>query len=215
MNSIVYTPPQLVKFTGLLEQKGVDHNMFQSGLATGITADFAEALATVDLTALDREAFRKAIGLNRLVPDPIILTVDYSKSLEQMIEAGSYDWKNDSLTAKNFPVKGEGIVEYEARMFHSNRSISSEDAIALIKKEDEQNPWEPAQTEHLLAFGAAYPDEQRKYPIIALGSVGEFDGHRYVPYLCGGGSERLLNLYWFDGGWSSFDRFLAVRKKVS
>ena len=62
-----YTSGQLLKFTALLEQKGVNHEMFQIGLNTGISADFAEALATGDsLVKLDRNVVRQAFGLGPL-----------------------------------------------------------------------------------------------------------------------------------------------------
>jgi hypothetical protein len=129
-----------------------------------------------------------------------------------MIVAGNYDWKNDKLTAKRFPIVGEGVVEYEFRYFHFNRNVSSETAVDLIKKEDSENPWEPAKTEHLLTYGENFPEEQRKFPIVALGSVGRVGSNRRVPYLCGDGSERSLGLNWWDDGWGDFYRFLAVRK---
>ena len=46
----------------------------------------------------------------------VTISVDYSETLEQMIAAGRYDWKNSDLTAKRFPIKGKGIVEFEAML---------------------------------------------------------------------------------------------------
>ncbi len=142
----------------------------------------------------------------------ITIPVDYNKSLEQMIASGNYDWKNSDLTASRFPVIGEGIVEYEFKYVHPNQAVSSETAVDLIKKEDSENPWEPAKVEHLLAFGAAFPDEQRKFPIVGLGSVGEVGDDRRVPCLYRYDSRRVLYLYWWDYDWYSGYRFLAVRK---
>ena len=137
----------------------------------------------------------------------LALTVNYGLGLKAMIAAGLYDWVNDDITAKRFPVKGEGVAEFETKLFQFD-GISSENAI----KEIEAQGWQVASIEHLLAFGAANPDEQRKYPIIALGSVGEVDGNRRVPGLDGGGSKRDLRLRWWGGGWGSRCRFLAVRR---
>ena len=137
-------------------------------------------------------------------------TVDYSQSLEQMIAAGHYDRVNDDITAKRFPIKGEGVVEFEARYFH--RNISSEDVVKEIESADTKNPWMPAKIEHVLAHGATYPEEQSKFPIVGLGSVAEVDGGRFVPYLSKGGSGRGLHLYWWNFDWDPSFRFLAVRK---
>jgi hypothetical protein len=140
------------------------------------------------------------------------IEVDYSMSLNKMISAGNYDWKNDDITAARFPVKGEGKVEFEAKLFHFNRNISSEAAVTHIKDADPQNPWEPAKTEHTLAFGAKYPEVQREYPIIGLGSVAGVDFARGVLRLNRGGSERYLDLDRLGGDWLAGCRFLAVRK---
>jgi hypothetical protein len=141
-----------------------------------------------------------------------VITIDYSLPLDDMIAAGKYDWKNNDITAKRFPVQGLGIVQFEARLFHFDREISSGKAIESITC---NASWEPAKIEHLLAFGATYPEEQRQYPIIALGSVAGVSGDRDVPDLDRLGAERDLDLGWWDGGWDGDDRFLAVRKQSS
>ncbi|MFA6463543.1 MAG: hypothetical protein WCV55_00900 [Candidatus Paceibacterota bacterium] len=197
---------QLSKILELLDQKGVTPEMIQARLESGVLADIFETSA--EFGRDNRDSWRKAFGLNPLVPEPIILTIDYTKSLEEMVVAGLYDWKNDNLDAKRFPVKGTGTTEVEAKIFHFNRNISSEDAKRLI----EEAGYEVAKTEHLLAFGAKYPDEQRKFPIVALGSAHEVVGDRRVPCLDGDVSRRGLYLHWWDFGWNSDCRFLAVRK---
>lgn len=182
--------------------------MFQERLGNGVFADILDPSAKFP----ERDDWRKLLGLGPLVPELILLTVDYGMSLEAMIATGNYDWKNDDLDVKRFPIKGEGVQEFEAHLVHPNRSISSEDCVKLIGDTDKANPWEPAKTEHLLAFGAKYPEEQRKYPIIGLGSVGVVDGGRRVPYLYRGDAGRRLSLAWWGSGWSSDCRFLVVRK---
>ncbi len=136
------------------------------------------------------------------------VTVDFGQTLEEMIAAGRYDWKNDDITTKRFPVKGEGKKEVEITVVHFNRVIESDEAI----KEMDALGYRPATIEELLGFGKEHPDLQRSFPIIALGSVGEVRGHRGVPYLRGRGSRRNLDLRWFDHGWSADCRFAFVRK---
>lgn len=146
------------------------------------------------------------------VADPNILEVDYSITLEQMIGAGKYDWKNENITSSRFPVKDEGVVQFEFKLFHFNRTTTSEKVEKAIREEDETNSWEPAQIEHLLVFGAKLPEEQRKFPVIALGSSAQLVGRRDVPCLCGDDSRRNLGLAWWVAGWYGHCRFLAVRK---
>lgn len=202
------TTGQMAKFLELLDQKEMTPERFQDLLGRGVLADIFDSSATFE----DRDQWRKAFGLGKLVPDKIVLSIDYNNSLDQMIAAGNYDWKNDDITASRFPIVGEGIVEYEFRYLHPNETISSEKVLDLTKKLDTKNPWESAKTEHLLTFGAAFPDEQRKFPIIALGSVGRVSGYRRVPYLYEVGAGRGLDLDWWDGDWYSGCRFLVVRK---
>ena len=65
----------------------------------------------------------------------------------------------------------------------------------------------------LLDYGSRNPEEQRKYTIVGLGSVGGVDGgRRYVPYLDKVGSKRGLYLRGWGDVWHSSCRFLAVRK---
>ena len=151
------------------------------------------------------------------LPEIIFLPVDYNMSLDQMIAAGKYDWKNSDLNAKNFPITGEGIQEFELELVHPNCNISSENATKEMEKDsDPENPWFAAKTEHLLAFGAAFPELQRKFPIVALGSVAEIPGGLRVPCLHGDDSQRFLYHLCCSGDvFASCHRFLRVRRKVS
>ncbi len=202
-----HTSAQLKKFIELLEQKGVTLERFQTVLGSGILSDVFEKKATLG----NRFAVRQALGLGPLPSEPIVLIVDYGQALEQMIAAGRYDWKNDDITAKRFPIEGKGTVEFEAVLFHFDKDISSEDA----KKQIEEAGYEVGKIEHILSFGANYPEEQGKFPIVGLGSVGEVRGSRRVPYLRGSVSERYLDLNWWGSDWLARCRFLGVRKKVS
>ena len=150
-----------------------------------------------------------------LMSEQIVLSVDYGRSLDQMIAAGNYDWKNSDITAKRFPVVGNGIEQFEAKLFHFDRNTVSQDNVDAIKADDPANPWEPGKIEHLLAFGAKYPEEQRKYSVIALGSVARVGGGRDVPCLRRLGAGRDLDLFWLGYGWNGYCRFLAVRKLPS
>ena len=161
------------------------------------------------------EVKQSALPTFTLEPGDRPFTVDYGMTFDQMIAACRCDCVNSDLTKARFPIKGDGKVEFESKLLGFDKSISSDEVVVIIRSADKARPWEPAQTEHLLAFGAVYPDEQRKYLIAALGSVGEVLGDRLVPCLSRSGSERFLCLCWFNDVWVSHCRFLAVRKKVS
>jgi len=136
------------------------------------------------------------------------VVVDYAKSLEEMIEVGKYDNVNSDITSDHFPVTGTGQKEKEITLFHFNRSIFSNDAIAEMEKAG----YHPALVEELLSLGAAYKELQKQFPIVALGSVWRYpDGSRHVPSLFWNGDERRLDLHCFESGWFVDWRFAAVR----
>jgi hypothetical protein len=138
------------------------------------------------------------------------MTVNPDLAFEDRITRGNYGWTNSDLTEKKFPVTEDQHGEWEWKLFHFNRSISSEDAIRLMKEDG----FEPAQTGHILTFGEINPEEQRKYPIVGLGSSCTIGGSRYVPCLDRGDVKRDLNLDRWDVDWSFHFRFLAVRKAL-
>ncbi len=151
------------------------------------------------------------------------LTVDYSQTLEQMIADGNFDLKNREITSKHFPVKGEGVVQFECCYFRFDSYISSKDAVKRIETANTENPWMPAQTEHLLSNGKQFPEDQRKFKIIALGSVEKIYNCCCFLYLGmdlpdnsmdNSDLRRCLNLSSSDSCGGK-ERFLSVRKLSS
>jgi hypothetical protein len=142
----------------------------------------------------------------------IKLNIDYTKTIEQAVADGKYDWKNSDVTTKNFPVplKMTGKkVEVSVKLFHFNRDISSEDAISKMDKAG----YRPATLMELLALGFLFPELQRQFPIVALGSVWRVANlDLYAPGLFVGGHKRGLDLRWIVSGWRARYRFLGVHK---
>jgi hypothetical protein len=138
------------------------------------------------------------------------VSVDYAVSVEEMVRLGKYDWSNDDITTKNFPSKRVGKAEMEVELIHFDRNISSEEAL----REMEKTGYRAAELHELLAFGAKYPNIQREFPIVAIGSVWwDRYGDRIVAYLGGDAFERGLGLHDFGRAWGDRCRFAAVRKQ--
>lgn len=139
------------------------------------------------------------------------LRINYSKTLKRMIIAGRYDVSCELIKAKYFKIRGKGIAEFEATLFHFDGNILPEKA----KQRIEKSGFKVAKIEHLLAFGAKYPREQIRYQIICLGSIGNVcDNHfRYMPYLGDDNTIRRLDLHSYCQVLFPHQRFLAVRKK--
>lgn len=139
----------------------------------------------------------------------LVVTVDYAMTLPQMIAAGKYDWVNSDITQKNFPIEPSGAVEVPLELVDFGRSVGSDEVLA----EFDRRGLRAATLPELLALGAAYPDLQRQFPIVALGSVWQDrDGDRLVPVLGVDDDGRDLGLDWFEREWHDDYRFFAVRK---
>lgn len=187
---------------------------------------YSEITATLELLdangvtrehlALLRKNRAKAMTVAHLIMGIIQQTykviVDYGLSLAEMIKAGKYGWFNDDITAKNFTLEGSGQHEAELVLVHLNRDATTKEVREYL---DEQG-LAPAKIEHLLAFGAAYPELQREFPIAALGSsfVRGLGGRSCPCLCCRGVGGRGLDLTWHDGDspWGGGWRFLALRK---
>lgn len=73
--------------------------------------------------------------------------------------------------------------------------------------------YRPANIAELLALGAQYPDIQRQFPIVALGSVWRLrSSGPCVPCLWGDDWERGLHLRQLMDKWHPGYRFAVVRK---
>ena len=136
------------------------------------------------------------------------MVVNYSCSIAELVKAGKFDWVNDDINDQNFSSTEIGERELDTAMFYFGRNMSSQ----AVGAEMDKVGYRPATMKELLAYGIKNPDEQRKYPIVALGSVAELRGHRRVGCLCSDGSKRGADLDDYVCGWLADCRFLAVRK---
>ena len=131
------------------------------------------------------------------------------QSLKQLIKPLDFDWVNSDITEDHFPVQPEDSIAGKRtyKVFNFGKSISSENAIAEMAKEN----FRPATLRELLKWGVK--NWNGKDWVVALRSVyRDLFGRFCVPVLGRGVSERGLNLNWFEVGWSEDCRFLAVRE---
>lgn len=152
------------------------------------------------------------IGLQLLPPAPgeRFVTVPGGMSFDERVQRGHYGWRNAKLTDAGFPVTADQTGPTEQRLFHFDPGRSSEATIREIRAAG----YEPGRIGDLLTFGELFPDEQRRHPVIALGSVTMIDGSLSVPALWFDGDRRTLDLIWYDGDWHRNYRFLGVRRDV-
>lgn len=119
------------------------------------------------------------------------VVVDCSQTVEQMIKAGKYDWRELEINSGDFPVNCRGISKVDVVLLpiHRRRMESEE----ILRELDKRN-LRPAGLPELLAFGATYPDKQQEVPpIVALGPVSQdWKTLRGAAYLGGGMRGRGL-----------------------
>jgi len=188
----------------LILQKQTPSEQLQRLMESGLFSDLLEATLENDI---DRNAFRSLIGLKPI--NAFAVTVNYDLSVENAVKAGKYDWSNSDITTKNFPPKRKGKAGIELTLFHFNRSMESDEVV----REFDKQGLRPAELPELLSFGAKYPDIQRDFPVVALGSFWRRPfGRRRCAYLYGHGFRRSLCLHWLAFGWHDDYRFAAVRK---
>lgn len=186
------------------------------------------ALATnVDWSALDGDLLQEAVVRNprragaeftaflkdgarmHTGQQVFLFTVNYDLTVGEAVELGEYDGVNSDITQENFPTEKKGQATVEIALVHFGRDISTKGVL----EEFDKRGLRPADDRVLLAFGAKYPEVQREFLVVSLGSfLEDSDGCRFYPYLYRDGLERRLYLDWDGLGWCAFCRFVAVRK---
>lgn len=161
------------------------------------------------------------------------LSVDYSRSLVEVVLAGNYRDVNPKITDENFPTdKGDpevignpaGVQVVEAVLVYADRLIESDEVLGEL----ERMGLRPGTMFELAHFGEQHPHIQREFPIVALasvwtdpsdslGSVGCLWTSDGAGYLWNPDSKagvlRNLHLRWINyGGWDADYAFLAFRK---
>lgn len=139
-----------------------------------------------------------------------MVMVDETQTVEEAVKAGKFNWSDDDIVSANFskPANGQKS-EKEIVLFHFDKGMSSEAVIAAMDKAG----YRPATILDILGLAVKEPDLQRKFPIVALGSVCGLAGVRRVAGLCGCARGSGLSLNYFDDVWHRGNyRFAAVRK---
>ncbi|MBI1902675.1 MAG: hypothetical protein HYS13_16370 [Planctomycetia bacterium] len=107
------------------------------------------------------------------------VTVNYGRSLKDLVAAGGYTRVDSAITDERFPRQGNGVATAEVIMVRAEQSTKNDEMAA----EMESRGLRPARIEHLLAFG----EQVRRLPRVAMewpaeetaasGAEGEL-GHR-------------------------------------
>ncbi len=144
------------------------------------------------------------------------VTVNYNQTFEEMVEAGKYAWiqldwmQSIGPRTKNLLLSRHDTSEIEMVLVRFDHGVYHQGVLRELDKMGLR----PAEVPELLAFGAAYSQEQLKFKIIALGFISR---EGWSPSLdnCNmpiwGMVGRGLS---FGGGSDADSRFAAVRKST-
>ena len=125
-----------------------------------------------------------------------------------LVASGRYDDIDSAITEKNFPIViPDDLEDIEGHLLNFG-SIKIQDAATRLRKEG----FQPATFTLLLLFNSLYPNPQRYYRTIALGSLTTLPGGMHAVQLdWRDGVHRDLTLTWVGASCESDCAFLAVK----
>jgi hypothetical protein len=189
-------------WSGLFDDVVRRHGITRKQLYEIICMNGSAFLEAVNKIVLNQTAVAKARNVFHIL-------VNYDRSVEDGVWAGRYDWSNSDITSGHFLSDRRGTTEADIHLIHFNKVMSAEQVLIKL----DRMGFRPAGIQHALAFGEKYPDIQREFPIVFLGSVWQSPrGHRDCPCLDGSDARRELSLDWVGAGWDEDCRLAAVRK---
>lgn len=169
----------------------------QALLASGLLADLRDA----NVAEVERDAFRKLVGLKPLTP-PVTIAVDPAKPFGRDMTRDGWTLESDleyrageaTLDLAEFLRSGESTVR---------GTVMAERAKKLGADLGQKH------AEILLANQHLIPKEWRGYYLVFPGTVWRgSNGHRYVPYLLWNGERWFLDFDWLEFDWFSGVRLL-------
>lgn len=141
----------------------------------------------------------------------LVVKINYNVNLEDMIIKGRYVEVDRSINEKKFPKDSiilnncfeEENCDILVKIFYFSSNCSTK---SIIEKMEESG-YRPASLLELLFFGEAYPNLQKTFPIVSLGSINKNQRVAMLDFITFG---RILTTIKFDHKWTN-QSFLAVR----
>lgn len=179
----------------------------------GVPEDL-HVLATPEGDPYIDELTKRLVTIGAMQRNAYVVRVNYDLAHDAQIEEAKFDWVtpyDGNLVRKNpaehrYPVP-TGQTEQRITLVHLDRRAKRPEIIAEMGKLNVR----PTVSPEFLALTKAYPDLQRKFPLVGLGSVWvDSNRNRHVLYAYEYSNERNLNLNWDDLAWDGDCRFPAV-----
>ncbi len=104
------------------------------------------------------------------------IVVDYDMAVKEAVRVGSYDYVDKFIPLEDFPIEKKGKEELVVELIYLDSWLSTEEAL----KEIDRIGYRPVNFMELLAFGARYPEVQREFTVVALGSMYKLPNSHYA-----------------------------------
>jgi hypothetical protein len=130
---------------------------------------------------------------------------------EALLAVAQYDILVVVDYAKKLPPEDLGIRRLEVDYATFNGRISSEEAIKAIAAVDTHLPYVIAGFDETAAFGASYPEEQKKHLVVGPKLVPTDDTHYGITVLSAYGKKRRISIIPPHVQWPANTRFLILR----
>jgi len=156
-----------------------------------------------------KKRLAKVLAVLKDVPVIFEVMVNYGQTLNKMIKECKLEAVGGNITVEHFPIKAKGHKKIELEFFQFDETVRGDHALRRL----DEAGYRPVTLPELLALGRDYPEEQCKYPIVALGSFWrDRDGILLVPYLYKHAGKRGLDLDQLGSNFSPVYRFPVVSK---
>lgn len=159
-----------------------------------------------------KKFLRKESTWNDFISKPYRVFLEH-KTIEEAVKADSGLLPREHVNNNSFKVLDSDFGKRDIYLIHFNYSIEFNEAIEEMNKIGMR----PASIMELLALGAEYPNLQRNFEIVALGSVYDDGGWsntgtRFVPFLSEDNSKFRVVIVANHEEWHAYYRFAAVYK---
>lgn len=150
--------------------------------------------------------------------------VNYDLKFEEMLSLGKLVRVGGDVVEKNFPIRiprqcrkpESRILTFEHVLIKPKGHMSFRDMRKCIKLVDPSNPWRPARIEDILSACRYFTSEQKRRPMLCLGSIATIGDFRFGLSFIEIHNEvgRSLNIVAEENGCEQFTCALAVRQVI-
>lgn len=149
-------------------------------------------------------------GQNTVTERALSLLIDYKQSVDTLIKKGNYvgvdPYIGSTVFVKNEVTPKDTVIQQTAILLNFNQTMTSKNVIDSMKIRGLR----PATAQELYSLGMQYPELQREFDIIALGSVTKdarvpvlWESPFYELY------DRDADLWIWSALWDQYEWFLA------